>query len=59
MQRWCLKYRELSMNFQSAAVVQRIQGSLLSWFMVARALVIIGSSVDKEDIFFARVASMA
>ena len=47
------------MNFQSAAVVQGIQGLPLSRFMVARALVTIGSSVDEEDIFFARVASMA
>ena len=46
------------MNFQSAAVVQGIHGSLLSWFMAARALVMIGSLVDKEDIFFARAASM-
>ena len=47
------------MNFQSAAVIQGIQGSLLSWFMAARALVMIGSSVVKEDIFFARATSMA
>ena len=54
-----MKYRELSMNFQSAAVIQGIQGSPLSWFMAARALVTIGSLVDEEDIFFARAASMA
>ena len=47
------------MNSQSAAIVQGIQGSLLSRFMAARALVMIGSLVDNEDIFFARAASMA
>ena len=46
------------MNFQSAAVIRGIHGSLLSWFMVARALVMIGSMVDEEAIFFARVALM-
>ena len=47
------------MNSQSAAIVRGIQGSPLSWFMVARALVTIGSLVDKEDIFFTRAVSMA
>ena len=47
------------MNSQSAAVVWGIQGSPLSWFMVAKALVMMGSSVDEEDIFFARAVSMA
>ena len=47
------------MNFQSAAVVQGIQGSLQSLFMAARALVTIGSTADKEEIFLARAALMA
>ena len=47
------------MNFQSAAIVRGIQGSPLLWFIAARALVTIGSSVVEEDIFFARVASIA
>ena len=51
-----MKYRESSMNSQSAAVVQGIHGSPPSWFMVARALVTIGSWAVEEDIFFARVA---
>ena len=46
------------MNFQSTAIVRGIQGLPLLWFMAARALVMIGSSFD-EDIFFARVTSMA
>ena len=54
-----MKYRELSMNVQSAAVVQGIQGSLLSLFMAVRALVIIGSSVEEEKIFLARAVLMA
>ena len=54
-----MKYRELSMNFQSAAVVQGIQGLLPSLFMAARALVTIRSSFDEEEIFLAKVASMA
>ena len=47
------------MNSQSAAVVQGIHGLPPSWFMVARALVTIGSWAVEEDIFFARAASMA
>ena len=47
------------MNSQSVAVVRGIHGSLPSWFIVARALVTIGSWVVEEDIFFAREASMA
>ena len=46
------------MNSQSAAVVQGIQSSPLLLFIAAKALEMIGSSVDKEDIFFARAASI-
>ena len=53
-----MKYRELSMNSQLATVVQGIQGSPLSLFIAAKALEMIGSLVDEEDIFFARAASM-
>ena len=54
-----MKYRELSTNSQSATVVQGIQGSPLSLFITAKALEMIGSLVDEEDIFFARAASIA
>ena len=47
------------MNFQSVAVVRGIHGSPSSLFMVANALVMIGSWAIKEDIFFARASSMA
>ena len=46
------------MNVQSATIVRGIQGLPPLLFMAARALVMIGSSVVEEDIFFARVASM-
>ena len=46
------------MNSQLAAVVWGIHGSLLSLFIAAKALEMIGSSADEEDIFFARAISI-
>ena len=46
------------MNFQSATVVRGIQGLPLLLFMATRALVMIGSSLEDEEIFLARVESM-
>ena len=54
-----MKYKESLMNSQLAAVVWGIQGSLPSLFIAAKALEMIGSLADEEDIFFARVTSIA
>ena len=54
-----MKYRALSTNSQSSLKVQGIQGSPAASFMAVRALVMIGFSVEEEEIFFAGATLMA
>ena len=46
------------MNSQSDLLVRGIQGSPLASFMAARALIMIVSVVEEEEIFFVRALSM-
>ena len=47
------------MNSQSALLVQGIHGSPQVLFMAARALIMMGSDAEDEEIFWVRALSMA
>ena len=54
-----MKYRAPLVNSQSVLAVQGIQGSLVSSFIVARALITMGSEDEDEAIFSVKAESIA